>query len=84
METGTTFIKDGREYKIESKRLQNLQAFRSGLSYQGRKLQFALTDSSRAPIPEEDLYMPHWAKKCDTCSFKILCNGCFDCGACSG
>ena len=84
METGTTFIKDGREYKIESKRLQNLQAFRSGLSYQGRKLHFALRDSSGSLIPEEDLYMPHWAKKCDTCSFKILCNGCFDCGACSG
>lgn len=84
METGTTFIKDGREYKIESKRLQNLQAFRSGLSYQGRKLHFALKDSSGALIPEEDLYTPHWAKKCDTCSFQILCNGCFDCGACSG
>ena len=84
METGTTFIKDGREYKIESKRLQNLQAFRSGLSYQGRKLHFALKDSSGNLIPEKDLYTPHWAKKCDTCSFKILCNGCFDCGACSG
>ena len=84
METGTTFIKDGREYKIESKRLQNLQAFRSGISYQGRKLHFAFRDSFGNLIPEEDLYMPHWAKKCDTCSFKILCNGCFDCGACSG
>ena len=84
METGTTFIKDGREYKIESKRLQNLQAFRSGISYQGRKLHFAFKDSFGNLIPEEDLYMPHWAKKCDTCSFKILCNGCFDCGACSG
>ena len=51
METGTTFIKDGREYKIESKRLQNLQAFRSGLSYQGRKLHFALKDSSGSLIP---------------------------------
>ena len=84
METGTTFIKDGREYKIESKRLQNLQAFRSGISYQGRKLHFAFRDSFGNLIPEEDLYMPQWAKKCDTCSFKILCNGCFDCGACSG
>lgn len=84
METGTTFIKDGREYKIESKRLQNLQAFRSGLSYQGRKLHFALKDSSGSLIPEEDLYTPHWAKKCGTCSFQILCNGCFNCGACSG
>ena len=84
METGTTFIKDGGEYKNESKRLQNLQAFRSGISYQGRKLHFAFRDSFGNLIPEEDLYMPHWAKKCDTCSFKILCNGCFDCGACSG
>ena len=82
METGTVFIKDGRAYRMEDKALQNLQAFRSGLSYRGRKLHFALKDNFGMPIPAEDLYVPHYTKKCETCSFKILCNGCSDCGAC--
>jgi len=82
METGTVFIKDGRAYRIGDKSLQNLQAFRSGLSYQGRKIHFDLKDSFGLPVPAEDLYMPHYANKCETCSFRILCNGCSDCGVC--
>ena len=66
METGTVFIKDGRAYRIGDKSLQNLQAFRSGLSYQGRKIHFDLKDSFGLPVPAEDLYVPHYANKCDT------------------
>ena len=84
METGTVFIKDGREYRIRSKQLQNLQAFKSGMNYQGRAVHFALRDSLGLPIPKENLYVPHAAEKCGTCSFRILCNGCSRCGGCGG
>ena len=82
METGTVFIKDGVKYRINSKQTQNLQAFRSGMSYQGKALHFDLVDSSGNSIPEEALYKPHFRKKCKECSFQMLCNGCSDCGAC--
>ncbi len=83
METGTTFIKDGKTYHIRSKQLQNEQAFKSGMSYQGKRMQFVLKDSQGQPIPPEELYVPHFVTKCEQCSFKMLCNGCSDCGACA-
>ena len=82
METGTTFIKDGKEYIIRSKRQQNLQAYKSGMNHQGRGMAFDLRDSLGLSIPEENLYKPHYAKKCGTCSFRIICNGCSNCGGC--
>jgi hypothetical protein len=82
METGTVFIKDGKKYRINSKQMQNLQAHKSGMTYQGKEIHFNLVDSFGMSIPEEELYVPHYRKKCDECSFKILCNGCSDCGAC--
>ena len=83
METGTNFIKDGQAYRINSKELQNSQAARSGMTYQGKPIIFELKDETGRPI-QENLYVPHFAKKCEECSFKILCNGCFNCGACEG
>ena len=84
METGTVFIKDGREYRIRSKQQQNLQAYKSGMTFQGRPMRFELKDSFGRLIPEEDLYVPRYAKKCEECSFRILCNGCSNCGGCEG
>ena len=84
METGTLFIRDGREYRIRSKQQQNLQAYKSGMTFQGRPMRFELKDSFGRLIPEEDLYMPRYAKKCEECSFRILCNGCSNCGGCEG
>lgn len=79
METGTVFIKDGKKYRINNKQLQNLQAFKLGMNYQGKSLHFKLKDNFGLPIPNEKLYVPHYVKKCEECSFKILCNGCFGC-----
>ena len=84
METGTVFIRDGREYRITSKQLQNAQAFKSGMNYQGRAIHFELKDSFGLPIPKEELYVPRYVEKCGECSFRILCNGCSDCGGCGG
>ena len=82
METGTVFVKDGKLYRIGSKQEQNLQAYKSGMTYKGKQIRFNLVDRSGVPIPEEKLYVPHYRGKCHTCSFQILCNGCSDCGAC--
>ena len=82
METGTVFIKDGKQYRIKSKQMQNQQAHNSGMTYKGKDMQFNLVDSSGNALPEEALYVPHFRDKCRQCSFKILCNGCSECGAC--
>ena len=84
METGTAFIKDGVKYRIKDKRQQTVQACRSGMNYQGKPMHFVLRDSDGAVIPRENLYVPHYVKKCEECSMRILCNGCSDCGGCEG
>ena len=83
LETGTVFIKDGRKYTIPGKREQTRQALRSGMNYQGKKMVFNLKDSWGLPIPEKELYVPHFRQRCEECSTKMLCNGCSDCGKCS-
>ncbi len=51
--TGRRFIKDGKIYKIEKAGLQSEQAFRSGLSYQGKAMDFKLVDEWGLPISKE-------------------------------
>ncbi|MBR2779429.1 MAG: DUF5131 family protein [Firmicutes bacterium] len=82
METGTTFLRDGRVYRIRNKQLQNLQAFKSGMTFQGKAMKFELKDAFGQPVPKEDLYVLDYVKKCNTCSFRIICNGCSHCGRC--
>ena len=84
METGATFVRDGRTYAIRGRQLQNEQAFRSGMSHQGKPLRFELRDGLGMSVPAEELYIPHFVRKCQTCSFKMLCNGYGDCGRCEG
>src|SRR5699024_1461823 len=83
IETGTYFVKDGRTYRIPDKRTQSVQAFRSGLSYQGKEMKFHLTDEGGYDIPEEEVYMPHDHQvTCRECGSRLTCNGCSDCGKC--
>ena len=82
IETGTVFIKDGKKYTLNDKRTQTVQAFRSGMNYEGKAMQFCLTDSWGLPIPEENLYKKHYCRTCETCAMKLVCNGCSDCGKC--
>ena len=42
IETGTVFVKDGKEYRIPDKRVQSRQAYLSGLSFQGKVPQYKL------------------------------------------
>lgn len=74
-ETGTVFIKEGKSYRLPSKRLQSRMAYRSGMNYQGRAQHFDLRDPLGWPIPESALYTPFFGKQCKECANRIICNG---------
>lgn len=81
-ETGTAFVKDGKVYDIPSKQMQSGIAFKSGTSFQGKPIQWRLTDVSGNTIPEDKLYVPKYRESCMTCGCKLICNGCSDCNKC--
>ena len=74
------FIKDGRRYHLPNKQLQSRMAYKSGMNFQGSPIRFDLVDDWGYPIPQEDLYVPHFRANCETCGSKLICNGCSDCG----
>ena len=80
--TGRHFVKDGRHYRIEGSSVQANQAFKSGLSFQGKPIDFKLTNLLGLPVREERRYKPYFSNKCNTCGMKIICNGCTKCGKC--
>ncbi len=82
IETGTTFIKDGKTYHIPNKTTQAQQAYRSHLSFLGKQTQWNLKDTFNNPIPTCHLYQPHFRQHCATCGSRLICNGCADCGKC--
>lgn len=82
IETGTVFLKDGKRYRIPSKRMQSEQAFRSGVSFAGKPVEWKLCDRLGLPIPEEELHKPRFRETCLTCGSRPICNGCADCGKC--
>jgi len=82
IETGTVFEKDGRTYTMPSKRLQTEQAFKSGLSYQGKPIEWELTDPIGLPLEPEWTYEPYYGPQCASCGSRLICNGCSRCGAC--
>ena len=47
IETGTVFLKDGKRYRIPSKRTQSEQAFRSGLNYAGKPIEWQTAPTCR-------------------------------------
>lgn len=82
IETGTKFIKDGRLYTIPDKRLQAQMAYKSGVSYEGKPIDFVLTDGFGTVIPKDFLYTPFFREGCFSCGSKPICNGCSNCGKC--
>lgn len=82
IETGSVFIKDGRHYYMPKKMLQSEMAYKSGMNFVGKPIEWKLTDRSGAAIPKETLYVPHYRKNCDHCGSRLICNGCSDCGKC--
>ena len=80
--TGRRFVKDGRLYKIESSELQSQQAHLSGLSYQGKSIDYQLHSPLGFTLPTEERYVPYFGQKCRTCGMRMICNGCSRCGKC--
>ena len=89
IETGTVFVKEGKTYRIPDKRTQSLQAYKSGLSYKGKDINFKLTNPEPGffdPSPLrggwEGSYTPFFREHCETCGSRMTCNGCSNCGNC--
>jgi protein gp37 len=82
IETGTNFIKDGRRYHMPQKSVQSEMAFKSGMNYIGKPINWKLTNLLGTEIPKEELYQPHYRKQCEKCGSRPICNGCSDCGRC--
>lgn len=82
-ETGTCFIKDGKTYHLPDKRLQSRMAFRSGMSFQGKKISFHLHSPQPSLFGEIEAYHPFFGERCKECGFRICCNGCSRCGQCA-
>lgn len=82
IETGNIFVKDKKVYKIKSKEIQSQIAYRTGLGFKGKDIEFKLVDKYGIELPKEILYKPKFKEKCYTCGGKLTCNGCSDCGKC--
>lgn len=81
METGTNFVKDGKTYHLPNKRLQSKMAFKSGLQYQGKKINFNLKIPETL-FGETEIYQKFLSSFCEECGSRLICNGCTKCGRC--
>lgn len=81
LETGTKFIKDGKLYNLSKKTLQSQMAYKSGMNFVGKPIEFKLFNEY-GEIPPEALYVPKYRAICETCSGRLICNGCSNCGKC--
>ncbi len=79
--TGRRFVKDGKLYKLEGG-IQTEQAYKSGLSFEGKQIKWNLTDDWGYPITEDRLYKPYFRERCQNCGMRMTCNGCSRCGKC--
>ena len=81
IETGTVFVKDNKTYRIPEKRQQSIQAFKSGLSYKGKDIQYKLVNPEPSMF-DMPTFEPFFREHCNTCGSRLTCNGCSNCGAC--
>lgn len=84
VETGTNFIKDGKTYHMPDKALQSRMAFKSGLGFKGKAIDFKLTFPQPSLFAAAEGYKPFFGKRCAECGRRMCCNGCSRCGACGG
>lgn len=82
IETGTVFIKDGKRYYLPQKRLQSKMAYKSGMNFVGKPIDWKLINQMGMEIPQTDLYVPKYQANCKDCASQLICNGCSNCGKC--
>ena len=81
IETGTCFVKDGVTYNMPDKQVQSAQAFKSGLSYNGKQVPYHLSPAEDS-LFEDESWTPHYRPQCATCGSRPVCSGCTECGSC--
>lgn len=82
-ETGTRFVKDGKEYTIRDKKTQSQQAYKSGLGHAGKDVEWKLFDNWGLPVKKEEWNTPKFTSVyCATCGNRQVCAGCNNCGKC--
>jgi protein gp37 len=82
IETGTNFVKDGKRYFLPDKKLQSEMAYKSGMNYEGKPIEWKLTYPLGIEVPSSDLYEPYYGPHCSCCASRLICNGCSRCGQC--
>ena len=84
IETGNKFEKDGKIYLVKSKKVQSQFAYKLNVNFKGKEIKYNLKrDLQTSLFDEEKLkYEPYFRKACYTCSSKMICNGCSNCGSC--
>ena len=80
--TGRRFVKNGKTYRIEGGRTSE-QAYKSGLNYKGKPIDFKLTDAWGQPLSQDKTYRPYFGEHCKTCGYRQSCNGCGRCDKCT-
>ncbi len=83
IETGSVFIKDGKQYSIPNKRMQSFYAAKARVNAAGTEPEFMLTDSLGLPFAPHELYQRSFGPQCEMCGSRPICNGCAHCGQCS-
>jgi hypothetical protein len=82
IETGTVFIKDKKRFNMPRKQVQSEMAYKSGMNYEGRPIEWKLTNMLGLEIPVQELYKPYFGSNCEKCGSRLICNGCSGCGKC--
>ncbi|PKQ64153.1 hypothetical protein BZG01_14845 [Labilibaculum manganireducens] len=83
IETGSRFIKDGKIFSLPKKTIQSQMAFKSGVNFSGKAIEFILKDRMGFTIEKSQQYRPQYKKHCEICGSKPICNGCSNCGKCN-
>ena len=47
-------------------------AYKSGMNFKGKSMRFDLVDDWGYPIPQEELYVPHFRSNCATCGSRLI------------
>jgi len=81
IETGTNFMKDNKSYHLPSKLVQSEMAFKSGMNYKGKPMEFKLVNEDGS-VCDKQMYVPRFREHCRQCGSRGICNGCSDCGRC--
>lgn len=82
METGNVFLKDGKRYHLKNKRIQSVMAYRSGLQFEGKDIDFKLNLPKGDLFGNNNLYQKKFGKNCEECGGRLICNGCSGCNKC--